>query len=206
MAVAALVVYVVWSVLAFGVRAAIQLRRTGDSGFRGFSGQLGSAEWFAGVMFVVALIAGFAAPIAALAGFLPPIDALDAPLSRWSGLVVALAGVIGTLGAQLSMGDSWRVGVDASERTALVTTGAFGFSRNPIFAAMAVTAAGLTLMVPSVLALLGFVLLIVALQIQVRVVEEPYLHQVHGAAYDSYTQRVARFLPGFGRARRVVAS
>ena len=75
MAVAALVLYVVWFVLAFGVRTVVQLRRTGDSGFRGLS-RSGLLEVVAGLGFVLALLIGLAAPIADLAG-LDRIDALD---------------------------------------------------------------------------------------------------------------------------------
>ena len=42
------------------------------------------------------------------------------------------------------------------------------------------------------------VALVAAVQLQVRVVEEPYLRAVHGAAYDAYAARAGRFLPGIG--------
>ena len=34
-----------------------------------------------------------------------------------------------------------------------------------------------------------------------RLVEEPYLHRVHGTAYDRYAARTGRFLPWIGRQR-----
>jgi protein-S-isoprenylcysteine O-methyltransferase Ste14 len=198
MAVAALVVYAVWFVLAFGVRTVVALRRTGDSGWRGTSARPLSLEWWAAVMFVVALVVGVVAPVAELLG----VDALvDASAVRWVGAGLAAAGVIATLVAQLSMGDSWRIGVDDGERTALVTEGAFAIARNPIFSAMLVTALGLTLMVPNALAVAGFVVLLVGLELQVRAVEEPYLRSVHGDPYVEYTARVGRFVPGLGRER-----
>jgi protein-S-isoprenylcysteine O-methyltransferase Ste14 len=199
MAVAALVLYGCWFVLAFGVRIAIQIRRTGASGFNGMGGRPGSLEWIAGMLFVVALAVGVAAPIAALAGGLDPVSALDAPWLQWPGVALAAAGVVATLGAQLSMGSSWRIGVDETERTELVTAGAFELVRNPIYSAMLLTAVGLTLMVPNVLALIGLVALVAALELQVRVVEEPYLSSVHGPAYAGYRERVGRFVPGIGR-------
>jgi protein-S-isoprenylcysteine O-methyltransferase Ste14 len=61
--------------------------------------------------------------------------------------------------------------------------------------------AGLALLVPSVVALLGLALLVVALEIQVRLVEEPYLLRAHGDAYAAYARRVGRFVPGLGRLR-----
>ena len=42
-------------------------------------------------------------------------------------------------------------------------------------------------------------LLVTALEIQVRVVEEPYLARTHGDAYRSYAERTGRFVPGLGR-------
>ena len=201
MATAALVAYLVYLALAFGLRTAIQIRRTGSSGFKGVSGRLGSAEWFAGVLFVTALVVGFAAPVLALADVVEPIDALDTTAVHVSGLVLFLVGLAGTLAAQVAMGESWRIGVDESERTELVTDGPFALARNPIFAAMLPTSCGLVLMVPSWVALVGLVALFVALELQVRVVEEPYLRRAHGAAYAEYASRVGRFLPGVGRLR-----
>jgi protein-S-isoprenylcysteine O-methyltransferase Ste14 len=199
MATAALAIYGGWLILAFGLRAAIQRRRTGDWGLRGFSGRIGSAEWVAGLSFVIALAIGFAAPVTHLVETLRPIEFLDASPLRWVGLVAACVGVIATLSAQLSMGDSWRVGVDPEESTELVVDGVFALSRNPIFAAMGLAAAGLTLMVPNVLSVAGLILLLVAVQLQVRLVEEPYLATVHGPRYISYLERVGRFVPGIGR-------
>jgi protein-S-isoprenylcysteine O-methyltransferase Ste14 len=51
------------------------------------------------------------------------------------------------------------------------------------------------LIVPSWVSALAVVLLIAAIQIQVRAVEEPYLLGVHGSAYREYLGRTGRFLP-----------
>lgn len=198
MAVLALVLYAAWALVAFGLRAVVQLRRTGDSGFRRFRGAIGSAEWWAGILFLLAIVVGVVAPVADLLG-LHPIAGLDGPLVYTAGAVVAVVGIVATLVAQLAMGDSWRVGVDPDERTALVTTGPFDLVRNPIFTAMAVTALGLMLLVGNWLAVTGLVTLVAALELQVRVVEEPYLLARHGDAYRHYATRVGRFLPGIGR-------
>ena len=63
------------------------------------------------------------------------------------------------------------------------------------------TALGLTLMVPSALAIVGFIALIVALELQVRIVEEPYLLRAQGAAYAEYAAQTGRFVPGVGTLR-----
>ncbi|NEA29978.1 methyltransferase [Actinomadura bangladeshensis] len=201
MAIAALVIYAVWAVLAFGLRSFLQWRRTGDTGFRGAGLDKGTVQWWARVLFTGALLIGAAGPIAALAG-LPAITVLDHTVVQAVGVVLAAAGVVATLAAQTSMGASWRIGVQDDERTELVTGGAFALARNPIFTAMIATAAGLAAMVPNAIALAGLVLTAAAIETQVRAVEEPYLLRVHGdtyAAYAAYAARTGRFLPGLGR-------
>ncbi|MEO3765120.1 hypothetical protein [Streptomyces sp. B5E4] len=47
--------------------------------------------------------------------------------------------------------------------------------------------------------LAALIALVVAIQLPVRVVEEPYLTAVHGDAYAAHTARAGRFLPGIGR-------
>jgi protein-S-isoprenylcysteine O-methyltransferase Ste14 len=194
----ALVLCVIWGLTAFGLRMLIQLRRTGDSGFRAQTTEFGSAEWWARVLFIGALALSLAAPIADMAG-LSRFDALDSPAVAVFGTVLAVIGIVITLWAQLGMGDSWRIGVDDTERTDLVTGGLFQYVRNPIFTTMSATAVGLALLVPNAVAFAGLVVLVVALELQVRVVEEPYLRSVHGESFVRYTSRVGRFLPGVGR-------
>jgi len=201
MATVALIGFGVYLVLAFGMRTLIQVRTTGSSGFKGIGGRPGSAEWVAGVLFVVALAVGALAPVLALAGVLGPIPAIDKPVVHGVGIALFVVGLAATLIAQLAMGESWRIGVDEAERTELVTSGPFGYVRNPIFAAMLPTSAGLLLMVPSVVAILGLGALVLALELQVRVVEEPYLLRVHGDSYARYAARVGRFAPGLGLLR-----
>lgn len=198
MAVGALVIYLVWALLAFGLRSLVQWHRTGDTGFRGAGLLPRTVQWWARILFTAALLISMAGLIAALAG-LDPIPVFDAAALQWAGLVVAGLGVAATIGAQWSMGTSWRIGVEETERTALVTDGAFALARNPIFTAMAVTAAGLAAMVPNLVSLAGLLLTIGAIELQVRVVEEPYLRRVHGETYRAYAATVGRFLPGLGR-------
>jgi len=195
----ALGLYAAYLALAFGLRTWLQLRRTGESGFKGISGRAGSLEWTAGVLFVVAIAVGVAAPVLDVTDVIEPLDALDSAGVRATGVAIFLVGLIGTLYAQIAMGESWRIGVDVDERTALVTTGPFAVVRNPIFAAMLPASLGLALLVPNAVALAGLAALWLALEIQVRLVEEPYLLRAHGDSYRQYAARVGRFVPGLGR-------
>ena len=202
MPVVALVLFAIFGVLGFGWRSWLQHRRTGSTGFRGVSGRVGSAEWFAGVGFVVALAAAFFAPVLQLAGVVSPLSFLHAPWIQLTGIAVAIAGTAATVYAQVDMGDSWRIGVDPSETTTLVRQGVFGLVRNPIFTAMFVFGVGIALVTPNAVALVGFALLVLTIEVQVRVVEEPYLATKHGDTYRDYLASVGRFVPGVGRVRR----
>ena len=109
---------------------------------------------------------------------------------------------MGVLVAQAGMGASWRVGVDATERTALVTTGPFAVVRNPIFTAMVTAILGVALLVPTIATAAAVLALVMAVELQVRLVEEPYLLRVHGQAYAPNAGTVGRFLPGLERLRQ----
>jgi protein-S-isoprenylcysteine O-methyltransferase Ste14 len=201
MATAALALYAILAVITFGVRVVVQLRRTGSTGLHGLPPGAAPLEWIAGGLFVAGLAMVALALILAVAGVLDPVTALDGPVGHAVGIVLAVTGICLTFGAQLAMGDSWRVGVDPGERTELVTDGPFGHVRNPIYSAMLPTVLGLVLMVPSALAIAGLVVLFAGLEMQVRLVEEPYLLRAHGDAYAAYAAKVGRFVPGVGPLR-----
>jgi protein-S-isoprenylcysteine O-methyltransferase Ste14 len=77
----------------------------------------------------------------------------------------------------------------------LASTGLRSRVRNPGLAGAVLATAGTLVMVPTLVAVLAAVLLVVAVQIQVRAVREPMLAQLHGAAYLEYAARTGRFLP-----------
>ncbi|MGO8771790.1 MAG: methyltransferase family protein [Mycobacterium sp.] len=190
----ALALFAVFGVLGFGWRSWLQYRRTGSTGFRGISAS-GAVGRLAGVGFVVALVVAVSAPVLQQANVIEPVRMLSAVWIQVIGLVIATAGIAATVYAQLEMGDSWRIGVDEKQTTALVHTGVFGRIRNPIFTAMVTVGLGIALVTPNVVACAGFVLLVATIEIQVRGVEEPYLSRTHGDAYRAYTARVGRFIP-----------
>lgn len=198
----ALALWAVFGLVGFLGRATLQRIRTGSWGVRGVSGSPGSAEWWGGVLFVVALGLAVGGPALQAADAIGELDALDETGIRAAGVVLFSIGLLATFGAQLAMGASWRIGVEEDERTDLVTGGPFTLVRNPIYSAMLPAVAGLVLVAPSLLAIAGWLLLLCALELQVRVVEEPYLLATHGEAYASYAARVGRFVPGIGRLRR----
>ena len=74
----------------------------------------------------------------------------------------------------------------------------FRIVRNPVYTALGIMALGLTLLVPNGIALAGLAMVIIGAQLKVRLIEEPYLHKVHGSQYVDYISKVGRFLPGQG--------
>jgi protein-S-isoprenylcysteine O-methyltransferase Ste14 len=201
MAKLAAVMLAVFLVLTLFVRVAIQLRRTGTTGLIGLRKGAGPLEWLSGVLFVGGMAMAIVSIELVLQDDLEPVDALDVDALHVIGIVLAAIGGLSVFGAQLGMGASWRIGVSDDQGTDLVTSGWFSFCRNPIYAAMIVGWTGFALIVPTWLSIAAVVVIALGLELQVRVVEEPYLERTHGSEYGRYASRVGRFLPGVGRLR-----
>lgn len=185
----ALLAWLVYVVVAFVVRTLVQFRATGATGIAVRAGASG-LERAAGALFVLAFV------LAAIGPFVgSPLTRALSPL----GLALVALGTLATFGAQLAMARSWRIGVDPSERTELVTSGPFRVVRNPIFTCMLTASLGIALVCPTPLAIAAPVLLAIAVAAQVRLVEEPYLLATHGARYQAYARATGRFLPWLGR-------
>lgn len=176
---------------AFGWRTFRQWRETGDTGFR-ISRRSPVKDRVASLLMVgggaLGVLGTARAPRRPRSGGVPVL-----------GTALMVGGVVATLRAQVDMGRSWRIGVDAAETTDLVTEGLFQWSRNPIFTGMAAVACGTVLAVPGVATAAGAALLLAGVEAQVRLVEEPYLLRTHGEGYRDYATRTGRFLPGLGR-------
>jgi protein-S-isoprenylcysteine O-methyltransferase Ste14 len=202
MAKLAAVMLFVFVVLTLFVRVAIQLRRTGGTGLIGLRKGAGPLEWLSGLLFLGGMAIAIVSLQLVLNDTLDPIDAIDVDGLHVLGIVLATIGGLSVFGAQLGMGASWRIGVSDDQGTDLVTGGWFSFCRNPIYTAIIVGWTGFALMVPTWPAIASVIVIAVGLELQVRIVEEPYLLRTHGDEYGRYASGVGRFLPGVGRLRR----
>ena len=194
--VVALVLQLGFLSVAFVGRTIAHRRTTGDSGFR-WQRHDRSAR-VSGALFAAAIVVGIVGVGLVAFSATAMWGALGGPVSLAVGVSVFFAGCALTLVGQSAMGTSWRIGVDPTERTELVTTGPFGWARNPIFTGMVTAALGLMLMAPNALTLAAVIVLIVAVEVQVRSVEEPYLSTAV-PGWDTYARRVGRFVPRLGR-------
>jgi protein-S-isoprenylcysteine O-methyltransferase Ste14 len=191
MALGALVVY---GGLALVARSLMHRRRTGSTGFRV------DRTIPAGLVASAVITGGHV--LAAIGTVLAIGGGSSSSSSGWAegtGAVVFLAGLVLVVWAQGAMGESWRMGVDPAELTTLVTSGPFQVVRNPIFVGMALCLAGVALLATSVVAAVGAVVFVIGAEIQVRLVEEPYLRAAQGRPFEDYVHRTGRFVPALGR-------
>jgi len=109
-----------------------------------------------------------------------------------AGLAAAAAGSVLAVFASSDMGRRWRVGVPDQAPDALVTTGLFRFSRNPVFCGMLMIALGLAVAVPADIMVGAAVAFWIACELQVRD-EEEFLLGAFGNEYRDYMARVGRW-------------
>ena len=196
MATLGLALCTVWFLTLFVLRSLIFWTKTGFLGINTFKGRIGSLAWCATTMSAtVGILLAPISPVATLYNWPMSEILYNVPLVHWTGAGISGIGIFGGLAAQLAMGESWRIGVDESERTKLVTDGMFRYVRNPIFSFIGVSMLGFFLTVPNWWALIAIVLTTIGIQLQVRFVEEPHLLSVHSDEYARYLKSVGRFIP-----------
>jgi protein-S-isoprenylcysteine O-methyltransferase Ste14 len=112
----------------------------------------------------------------------------------WSGMAIAAAaGVLS--GSAASRFQRARTGIKPfSAATTLVTTGAYRWTRNPMYVGLVGITVGGAIALGTCLPALVPVLLLVLLDRRFVRAEEAFLQQRFGAAYDDYRARVRRWL------------
>jgi protein-S-isoprenylcysteine O-methyltransferase Ste14 len=118
---------------------------------------------------------------------------LDNDSLKILGIVLCVASWLWTVIAQYQMGNSWRIGIDETNKSAFVTKGLFGLSRNPIFFGMLLTLMGFLFILPNALSLLALVCGYLLMQVQIRL-EEEFLAKQYGKEYKTYQQKVRRWI------------
>lgn len=125
--------------------------------------------------------------------WLVPIPYLRSETVQLAGLLLAHGSLLWIVLAQQQMNNSWRIGIDEENKTALVTEGLFRVSRNPVFLGMLGSVAGLFLVLPNLLSFSCMAATYIVIQVQIRL-EEAFLEQAHGALYRAYKKTVRRLL------------
>jgi protein-S-isoprenylcysteine O-methyltransferase Ste14 len=129
--------------------------------------------------------------------FPSPLDLqlVSSPIAKIIGVGLSSLGLIVFALAYVSFGDSWRVGFDVKTPGALVTTGVFSVSRNPIYLFLDLWFIGSFLINGTLIFLIFALLTVAAIHWQIRQ-EETFLSSLYGQAYRDYCQRTGRYLTG----------
>lgn len=137
-------------------------------------------------------IATFAAPVIQILSILFGWNHMPAN-ARFTGFCIGMLGDMIFLVSVLCMKDSWRAGIPDKDRTKLVTTGIYRYSRNPAFLGFDFMYVGLLLMYfnLSMFVVSSFAIIMLHLQI---LQEERYLTENYGDSYREYRKHVFRYL------------
>jgi protein-S-isoprenylcysteine O-methyltransferase Ste14 len=113
--------------------------------------------------------------------------------AHWAGGVACCVGLLLMAWSLISFGSSFRVGIDNERPGALITSGIFAFSRNPIYVAFGCVLLGEFLIQPHLLLSIYLVAGVAVFHRQV-LREETFLEQHYGTEYEAYRRRVRRYV------------
>lgn len=125
--------------------------------------------------------------------YLSPISLIETPLVNYIGIGMLLIAFIWTIIAQENMKNAWRMGIDETTETPLVTNGLFAYTRNPVFVGLILSFGGLFLATSNTFTLVVFLLEFILIQIQIRL-EEAHLEELHGQTYLEYKSKTRRLI------------
>lgn len=119
----------------------------------------------------------------------------DAESLRMAGFLLTLAGALFASWARLKLGANWSGRPSVKAGHELIVRGPYALTRHPIYTGLLFAVAGTALAEGEWRALIGFVLLFVALAAK-SVQEEQLMMQTFPDTYASYRQRVKALIPG----------
>ncbi len=113
--------------------------------------------------------------------------------SQTVGIVLLIFNLVVSLFSLINLKDSWRVGIVDNQKTELVTSGIYRFTRNPYFLTYILMFAAYTIILQNiillVLSMFGFFFIH-----KMILKEEAYLYALHGDVYKQYKDKVPRYL------------
>jgi protein-S-isoprenylcysteine O-methyltransferase Ste14 len=118
---------------------------------------------------------------------------LCVPWLKYTGIALCYCSLAIFLHALVSFGKSWRIGIDEKTSNELITTGAFRYSRNPIFLFMDMYFAGIMFVFPNVIIIVLTVCSIIGIHFQI-LREEKFLIRKFGDKYREYQRQTRRYI------------
>jgi protein-S-isoprenylcysteine O-methyltransferase Ste14 len=120
------------------------------------------------------------------------IQLIDSTAAKALGVLLVTLGFTILLWAFYSFGNSWRVGFDTKTPGALVTSGIFGLSRNPIYLFLDLWFVGVFLINGTLVFLIFALLALSHLHYQI-IREERFMDELYGEPYRDYRSRTGRY-------------
>jgi protein-S-isoprenylcysteine O-methyltransferase Ste14 len=129
-----------------------------------------------------------------------PIQAFDgrflsiAVWPFWVGAALTLAGLLFTVWARVHLGRNWSGTITVKQDHALITSGPYGFVRHPIYTGLLLALIGTALARGEWRGVVAVALALWAFWRKLRI-EERWMREQFGSAYEEYSGRVAALIP-----------
>lgn len=169
----------------------ISQRRKGIQTDQIGKGKVGFVKFIEVTMKIITIIV----PIAEIISILFNTSVLPV-WARIVGVCIAVTGAAVFITSVVTMRDSWRAGVSKTDKTDLVTSGIYSFSRNPAFLGFDLVYIGVLLMFFNLVLFIISVFGVIIFHLQIVNVEEDFLIEAFGEDYLNYKKKVCRY---FGR-------
>lgn len=194
--------FIYWTgVLIHAYRVRKRIGRSPNIKPQGAKEKLLWAGWF----FVIAGWIGQPLMLSRLenAGLFSPVRAFSHGAGIPIGIVLLLCGHLGTLWSYSALGDSWRMGINRTERTILAKYGPYRWVRHPLYLFQIVILIGMTALLPTPFSFMLLLVLFACVLVK-AVDEEAYLIQTHASEYPAYLSRTGRLLPKWKSLRHIL--
>jgi protein-S-isoprenylcysteine O-methyltransferase Ste14 len=122
------------------------------------------------------------------------IDFMDNPLFIAIGFLTGIMGLLICRIAQVTIGKSWRVGIDEDAEPGLITDGIYKYVRNPTYTGLYLLCIGVWIINPTFLYSYWILAFFIMMEFQVRC-EEEYLECKYGIEYLDYYKKTKRYIP-----------
>ena len=188
--------FIIYFLLVFVIRSLLLWKKTGINPLtfsktddaHGYNGKVYKA-----ISYIELIIIGIYAFKNDWYEYLLPFWYLENPLLEKIGWGLLIVSIIMVWIAQSQMANSWRIGIDEKNKTKLVTSGLFSFSRNPSFLGIMIANIGVFIVIPNAFTLLIISLSTISINTQIRL-EEEFLRNEFGEEYKEYSKKVRRWI------------
>jgi len=121
------------------------------------------------------------------------VDYFNNSVTIITGLLLLILNLFVSAASLVNLRDSWRVGILENQKTELIISGIYRFTRNPYFVSYILMFAAYTIILQNLILLGSSIIGILFVHKMIRK-EEDYLYSVHGDTYLQYKKKVPRYL------------